>query len=133
MSAPMPFDPARAPRARVILQVRPRGAGPPFWAHEVIRLGDPITFQWHTIIADVATKLSRKKAREVLVHLSGTTLAASYKGFQYDDLAINPPGDIEHAIEWQHVGDVIDAWFDNDPESPFTWEFQILPTGTYAG
>lgn len=115
------IDHIKAPRALVILQVRPRGAGPPFWGNQPAVIAQPIEFEWATIMADVAIKLSKKRTREVLVHLNGTTVAP-----------LNTETFASYAIEWQHVGEVIDAWFDNDPESPFTWEFRLLPTGRYA-
>jgi hypothetical protein len=68
----------------------------------------------------------------VLVQITATRLSAAEKGYAYNSGQVTRPGDSEFAVEWQYVGNIIDAWFDNDPESPFTWEFQLLPTGKYA-
>lgn len=106
---------------KVILLVRPNGAGPHYWPWEESTLhgrdearapGKPIllrrpSFGWMTIQHNILAEDGEER-----VAYDGHTAGIDYAS----------------ALPWRLAGDLMDAWFEQqeEDESPWTWEFMLM-------
>ena len=110
-----------SPTMHVVIQVRPKGAGPFYWANYIVDkrglhpeddIPELIEFCWSTV--SVTIEKDDDDPSETIAVVTGHAV-----GYQ--------PGE---SVAWQHVEAVIDAWFDAHDEECWLWEFRLVPLPT---
>jgi hypothetical protein len=92
----------------LVLQVRPKGAGPWSWSHTTgtgSTPGVPVEFDWATVSVEIPPRKSRNGIRVT--------------GYSIGHFAAC-------AIPWSRVEEVVDAWFDAHDDEAWPWEFRLV-------
>lgn len=110
------------PSTIVVVQVRPKGAGPWHWPHSVatggyisIQLGqDGVTrlveLPPNVVWFDWATVQAEKDVDGVVVGACGHSIGLS----------------MADAVRWSDVGDIINSWFEMHDSEHWLWEFRLV-------
>ena len=108
---------------RVVVQVRPNGAGPEHWPHRLTWWNDiepPVAllvFEWVTITVEFIEPEARAPGDD-----------EGDDPYAYTVIGWTADVDQSHAVDWKHAGQIVDLWFElqEESETPWTWEFRLL-------